>query len=866
MAFHKPDTNATFTDHGAEDGSWSNIGTSTPDWSGREYTGVIQYLFSWLRSSWTGGGSYPSGEVKRWRPFVDIDVSLNETGGAAGVIMYVHGVDGFTDGYQVHNKIDGTATAVRVYGSWKSPDSGTVLADLSGVAKVEFETATDDGKGGAFALELNDWGLEYELVTDVGGGGGGGPGAIDVDQTVEVEVEGPGSGEGLSFFASGRGLLVPQVPLATELKATTSASAAKLGDTSGKQWRAASFSPAVDDSYGQVSAWLRRVGNPRGLVTVYLQGNSGGLPVAGAPDLFVGQIVAADLETTFEERVATTAKVLSYRTRVLEAGPAHFYRFKDFGGSPANTQPELPGGRPLVGTGVTEVAGFNVSDVSGGALSFDGSNDELASVLSPLTTRNALVAVECWAKLVSSDQGVIWHNGSHSGNTGFGLNVGAANALQLRRNGTNSATGYTMTVGSWVHLVVTHDGVNWAVWADGVRVYQNATAVSAYSAGVTSFGSDGSAAQFLNVAVSEVALYEHQLSDDEIRAHYAIGRFGQMDAGLLQQSLALDNALTYWVLLFSDHVDASHHVEIEYGTNGGHGSGEELAESAHDSFLFEPASWGGAVTGGAHLRIAEQDDRGYRQAAGEMMETIPDVLRFVAGELAGIPYPSLDNDAFDAATIAGLVFAGNLVGLGESFDEWWNGLAFAQRAEACVSDGASSTLYRLFAANLTYDFGAVVASVDDLRELVETLRGRDELATRLRAFFDFDPSLGTGEEAFRQVVRADPEESDVPLFPATTLEALETAGGARTHPAFFLLLVRDKATAIDWLGWQAKLRAEVRSSFEGPWPMPVAYALEPGDVVNLSPPSGGSPVKCQVFSTELDLWSPALEAVAAEVT
>jgi hypothetical protein len=48
--------------------------------------------------------------------------------------------------------------------------------------------------------------------------------------------------------------------------------------------------------------------------------------------------------------------------------------------------------------------------------------------------------------------------------------------------------------------------------------------------------------------------------------------------------------------------------------------------------------------------------------------------------------------------------------------------------------------------------------------------------------------------------------------------------------------------------------------------MPVAYALEPGDVVNLSPPSGGSPVKCQVFSTELDLWSPALEAVAAEVT
>lgn len=870
MSLLKPDTFALVSAASTRPGTWTDHTTGTPpdaNWNGGgDFTTADRF-----RASYTTGG-YPAGTVKRWRFYLDLDVQTNQTGELVGVAVRARGIPGIPNEELLYVKRSGVGTVDGV-SAWYTPPGSTGLAALDDSAQLDFIPSAS-GSDEDFAFELLDYGIEYEFLTDVGGGGDGSGGSGAIDQTVNAEIEAAGAGAELEFYVSGRGLVVPVSPTSTELKATTSASAAKVGDTFGTIRRASSFTAAVTAVYREASLWLRRVGNPLDTFSISLYADSSDLP--GTLLAGIGQIVPSDLTTVFQEVTVSTVRALSWKERVLADRPRYFYRmnalvditlgilsFKYVPNEiPQATTPWLIADDtldpPVVESGELTVDTDN-------RLAFNGSR-ALTVFPGILTTRNAGLSVEFFLRWTSGI-GVLFYNGSLAGGTGFAIGVGGttfANAgvnLLLRLGATYFDTTYNVVNTASIHLVVQHTGSAWQVWVDGALMFSTTTALAAYTTGTTAVFADGEGGSFLTGSIDELALYEFPLSDDQIRSHALIAL--EADLSFLGLSASLTASTQYWIEIRRlGTADASNHVEVEFGTNGTHGSTNEIASSPN------APGWGSKITGGFHLRIASET-RGYSEPTGKMMRKLPDVVRFVLGELARLPYSQIDQAAFDAAVVARAIYAGNLAGLGDGFDEWLHALALEGRAELAQVERSTGPLDRLFAAGSAYTFGAATRTIPAPFGLAETLRGRDEIATRFRALYALDASFGGGasEESFARVVRADATLSDLAElgFATTYFSALELLGAGRTAQTHFLLLVRDLTTAADWLGWQVKIRTEKRSSLAGAWPYPDVYALEPGDLVTLTPLNGVASLKCQVFETTDDVFSPLRRIVLVEV-
>jgi len=126
----------------------------------------------WLQSSFTDAGSYPEGEVRAWRLFLEIDITQNETGRGPGVVMHASGIPGIPDGTTLRAMGSGTPRGLRVSTDFFEPPAGTTLADLAGTASLAFQPHGDSSTG-AFAFELRRFGVEYELVHTSGGSASG---------------------------------------------------------------------------------------------------------------------------------------------------------------------------------------------------------------------------------------------------------------------------------------------------------------------------------------------------------------------------------------------------------------------------------------------------------------------------------------------------------------------------------------------------------------------------------------------------------------------------------------------------------------------------------------------------------------------
>jgi hypothetical protein len=161
------DTNETFAGSGTtRPGTWSDV-AGTPSWAGGGPLGEGD----WLRSSFADAESLPEGDVRRWRVFVEVDITENQTGAGPGVAMLSNGIPGIPDGTLLKAKAEGKPAGLRVASEWFTPPEGTTLAELAG-ASQELEARGDDSDE-AFAFEIEDWGVEYQILAPAGGGGGG---------------------------------------------------------------------------------------------------------------------------------------------------------------------------------------------------------------------------------------------------------------------------------------------------------------------------------------------------------------------------------------------------------------------------------------------------------------------------------------------------------------------------------------------------------------------------------------------------------------------------------------------------------------------------------------------------------------------
>ena len=158
------DANETVTPEGdAWPGTWTDL-EGHPRWAGGGPLGDGE----WLRSSFTDAGSYPEGEVRAWRLFLEIDITENETGQGPGVVMTSMGIPGIPDATELRAMSSGKPRGLHVSTAFFTPPAGTTLADLAGAASLDFQP-NGDASTHAFAFELRRWGVEYELVAHLGG-------------------------------------------------------------------------------------------------------------------------------------------------------------------------------------------------------------------------------------------------------------------------------------------------------------------------------------------------------------------------------------------------------------------------------------------------------------------------------------------------------------------------------------------------------------------------------------------------------------------------------------------------------------------------------------------------------------------------
>ncbi|MBR23340.1 MAG: hypothetical protein CMF57_13035 [Leifsonia sp.] len=297
-------------------------------------------------------------------------------------------------------------------------------------------------------------------------------------------------------------------------------------------------------------------------------------------------------------------------------------------------------------------------------------------------------------------------------------------------------------------------------------------------------------------------------------------------------------------------------------------------------------STGSEVTGGIKFGIGANlfcDVDGYKAPAaaspayksgnGNLIEKPCDVLRHWVEEVGGF---TVDSDTYDDAetNLGANVLAFDARALGLTWEQALARMAFESRTNVVPEQVASGVRWRMLAAESDYAFPAAPAGAvleDWAAGDAFTLGDVDlvtQASTRFVAYYAFDASRGTGEEAYRETLRADADSNDLSTPTTGALEAAEARLGRVDAAPINFLCIQDAATARDVLGYIAaeSIRETSRVYAVHGAPHWTAYKLQPGDLVSCTPPWGTSSVKLRILSIG---WEPSTEAHeirAVEVT
>lgn len=257
----------------------------------------------------------------------------------------------------------------------------------------------------------------------------------------------------------------------------------------------------------------------------------------------------------------------------------------------------------------------------------------------------------------------------------------------------------------------------------------------------------------------------------------------------------------------------------------------------------------------------------YVGSAGDLIEEGPDQLRHFIAEHCGLGHAAIDDTSFGAAltNLDTNVYAGIANGLGTGFDEIIKTWAWEMRANIVSAETDSGRVYKLLTANQSYSYGSSSKTLGDAIQVRESRVDIRHIGTRFRAFWNWNAFLGSDEQAFTEVTRADSDVDDTGVGTADFTNA-ETRVGRRDYPPMFFWMIRDEATAQDTLGFYATYMVQdALALFEVEAPTWDSYALEPGDVVELQPSWDVAATKCRVLIVEREPTEPMARLVLSEV-
>jgi hypothetical protein len=229
--------------------------------------------------------------------------------------------------------------------------------------------------------------------------------------------------------------------------------------------------------------------------------------------------------------VAASTGVLSpYKQRVLQDGPAMYYRLSDTGATILDSMDR----RLATATATTRGVPGAIPGDRDTAMGFDGSRSVVATG-SRMQGRQQF-AIEAWIKTTSTSGGTIMS----FGDAGTGDSTVSDRDIYMDAAGRISfgtgANGYTgvkssasFNDGRWHHVVASLDRKSMALHVDGVTVGSRSDYVSARDfVGYWRIGGDRSQLGhgYFAGSIDEVAIYDRPVSVALAKGHYDVGRTG----------------------------------------------------------------------------------------------------------------------------------------------------------------------------------------------------------------------------------------------------------------------------------------------------------------------------------------------------
>lgn len=233
----------------------------------------------------------------------------------------------------------------------------------------------------------------------------------------------------------------------------------------------------------------------------------------------------------------------------------------------------------------------------------------------------------------------------------------------------------------------------------------------------------------------------------------------------------------------------------------------------------------------------EAPDGTYDAAINTVMTKPGDIIKHWITVIGGEIMETASYD--DTITNLGSdVWAFNALGLGFEWDDILLRMGFEARSNIVPEDEASSRKWRCLQSQTDYawDTDDVSGEIDVWDDFVDGGRDWRELASRFNFRYDYDPTLGTSEEAFKQVVIATPDKSDVSVTTTAIGDARDLFGEREASPVF-LYSILDETTAEEIAGYyvQEGIANGRRVYAIRGVPHHQAYKLRVGDLFELVP-------------------------------
>jgi hypothetical protein len=292
--------------------------------------------------------------------------------------------------------------------------------------------------------------------------------------------------------------------------------------------------------------------------------------------------------------------------------------------------------------------------------------------------------------------------------------------------------------------------------------------------------------------------------------------------------------------------------------------------AAHPAAEFSASVWIDDLESGSDVTGLS-----YLADLGDLIEHPADVFRHFVEVVLG---RAVDETSVVAAqtNLGGTAkLAADLRAFGLTPEDVLARLAFESRANIVPDETAAGTVWRFLTAETDYGFPAASLAITewDKGGTVELGLSLEELGTRWVAHYAPDASLPEGDEAFTQIALANPDTSDVSVT-TTLLGNAEAAFGRLDAQPFAFLAHQDEDTLEEVFGYYVSegIRAGHGSvvpaaliAISGiPWWD--GYALQVGDLRNVTLPWRTSAKKVRVIETRKSFETEQVEIRAVEVT